>query len=143
MTIDQYSAAGGENHMDSVEEVGLAKMVLDTNPNPRYNIATYRYHDIKLADISALKYRVYDASVSSEVPYLNFNVSFDGNDTWQKRLVHLPGAAGNPSISPNTWTTVNAIDSGNAMWYWSGEMALHFGQSGITHLAILSILIQI
>lgn len=113
MTIDQFSAQGGENHMEAVAGVGAAKMVLH-DVLARYNIATYRYNDIKLADINVLSYRIYDGSASSETPYLHFNVDFNNSDTWQKRLVMVPSG-----VAANTWTTVDAIDGGSAMWTYS------------------------
>ena len=128
MTINQFIADGGINDIvTGPGGVGAAQMTLDngTNPTayptlkengkPRYNIATYRYKDVPLASISSLKYRIYDASVSAETPFLNFNVDFDNSDTWQNRLVMVP-----VGVVANTWTTVDAIDGGAALWTYSG-----------------------
>ncbi len=114
MTIDQFLGDGGENHMDEVAGVGSAKMVLH-EASARYNIATYKYSDIKLADIDELSYRIYDGSASSQTPYLHFNVDFNNSDTWQNRLVMVPSG-----VASETWATVDAIDGGSAMWTYSG-----------------------
>jgi len=114
MSIDQFSGDGGENRMEEVAGVEGAKMVLH-DATARYNIATYRYNDVKLADINVLSYSIYDGSVSGEMPYLHFNVDFNNTDTWQSRLVMVPSG-----VPVNTWTTVDAIDGGNALWTYSG-----------------------
>lgn len=125
MSIDEFAGTDGENHMEGIAGSGAAKMTLHSDPsNPRYNIATAQYGGVALSDISSLKYRIYDASASSETPFLNFNVDFDGSNTWQRRLVMVPTvAAGNDGVPADTWTTVDAIDGGSAMWTWSGYAA--------------------
>lgn len=113
MSINQFSGTGGVNDIVSgPEAVGAAQMTLHNDANARYNIATYQFKDVKLADISSLKYRIYDASASSQTPYLHFNVDFDNSDTWQRRLVQVP-----TGVSVNTWTEVNALVG---MWTLSG-----------------------
>jgi predicted ribosomally synthesized peptide with SipW-like signal peptide len=119
MTINQFATTGGTNTIVAGPgAVGAAQMILDNGTqspdydgsgdlgNPRYNIATYRYSDVKLADIGSLKYRIYDASVSSQTPYLHFNVDFNNSNTWQGRLVKVP-----TGVVVNTWTTVDALAS--------------------------------
>ncbi len=113
MTIDQF-APNGENHMDTIAGAEGAKMLL-ADASSRYNIATYKYKDVKLSDINSLKYRIYDGSASAETPYLHFNVDFVNNDTWQRRLVMVP-----TGVVANTWTTVDAIAGGTALWTYSG-----------------------
>lgn len=118
MTLNQY-APGGENNIGvGPEGVGAVKMLL--HDNSRYNIATYQFAGTPLASITNLRYRIYDASPSGETPYLHFNADFDGDDDWQSRLVMVPSATGNAGVPANTWTTVDAIDGGNALWCWSG-----------------------
>ncbi|QQR79177.1 MAG: hypothetical protein IPJ68_02795 [Candidatus Moraniibacteriota bacterium] len=123
MTTNQFAGTGGANEIVAgPDTVGAARFVLDngTDPlyigtnigNPRYNIATYKYKDVKLSDIGSLKYRIYDASASSQTPYLHFNVDFNNSDTWQRRLVQVP-----TGVAVNTWTTVDAL-AGN--WTYSG-----------------------
>lgn len=105
------------------EGTGSAQMsVLGTQ---RRNIATYQFKDIKLADITKLNFSTYsqlagDGSLglSERAPYLNFNVDFNNSDTWQKRLVFVPGQNG--VVTPDTWQTWDAIDGGNALWSYSG-----------------------
>ncbi len=113
MTLDQFSGTGGVNNIVAgpVAE-GAAQMTLDTGVNPRYNIATYRYNDVKLADIGSLNYRIYDADPSNGTPFFHFNVDFDNSDTWQRRLVQVP-----TGLVASTWTTVDALAG---MWNLSG-----------------------
>jgi hypothetical protein len=83
---------------------------------------------VKLSDISSLQYRVYDATSDGDTPYLHFNVSFDGNDTWQSRLVYVPS-----SLPVGAWTTVDAIQGGAAVWTYSGATwPLPLGGAGTT-----------
>jgi|GEM_PF-2071141 len=113
MTINQFSGTGGVNNfVTGPDSVGAAQMTLDTGTDPRYNIATYRYKNWKLADISSLKYRMYEPSPNGTLPYLHFNVDFNNSDTWQRRLVMVP-----TGVSPNTWTTVDALAGS---WHLSG-----------------------
>ena len=105
MTINQFSGTGGVNNVVAGPDgVGAAQMTLDTGVDPRYNIATYKYKDVKLSNITNLKYRVYDATADSDTPYLHLNVDFANNDTWQGRLVQVAAP-----LTPNTWTTVDAL----------------------------------
>jgi len=129
MSPNQFAADGGTNEIVTFMGRGAAKMVLDagtqlpdyggTNDlgNPRYNMATYRFAGTALADIDSLKYTIYDASPSSQTPYLNFNIDFDNSDTWQRRLVHVPQSG---TVPVGTWTEVDAIDGGNGLWVTSG-----------------------
>jgi predicted ribosomally synthesized peptide with SipW-like signal peptide len=115
MTINQFSGSGGVNDIvTGPAGVGSAQMTLH-DATGRYNIATYKYKDVKLSDIGSLRYRIYDDSASSETPFLHFNVDFANNDTWQKRLVMVP-----VGVAVDTWTTVDAINGGNAVWTYSG-----------------------
>ena len=52
--------------------------------------------------------------------YLNFNIDFDGSDTWQKRLVYLP--SDNGTVVPDSWQEWDVINGGNAVWRWSGNL---------------------
>ncbi len=108
MTLNQFSGSGGINDIVlGPGSTGSAQMLLH-DATGRYNIATYKYKDVKLSSITTLKYRIYDSSVSTETPYLHFNVDFVNNDTWQGRLVQIP-----TGVVANTWTTVDAL---SGMW---------------------------
>ncbi len=124
MTIDQFAANSGQNHMESVAGEEGAKMVLHDGSgpaNPRYNIATAQYGNVLLSTIGPLTYRIYDDSASAETPFLHFNVDFFNTGAFQSRLVMVPTiAAGNDGVPTDTWTTVDAIDGGTAMWTYSG-----------------------
>lgn len=133
MTINQFGPTGVNNIVPGPDSVGAAQMTLH-DALGRYNIATYKYKDVKLASIGTLKYRIYDASVSSETPFLHFNVDFNNSDTFQRRLVMVPTvAAGNLGVPVNTWTTVDAINGGNAVWLYSGNFwPAGIGEPGTT-----------
>jgi len=109
MTINQFSGNGGVNEIVAgPDSVGSAKMVLHSGEptDPRYNIATSQFGDTLLSDISSLKYRIYDASASSQAPYLHFNIDFFNTGAWQGRLVQVP-----TGVVEDTWTTVDALGS--------------------------------
>jgi predicted ribosomally synthesized peptide with SipW-like signal peptide len=113
MPINQFAGTGGVNDIVAGPSAeGAAQMTLDTGVNPRYNIATTKYGNVKLSDIGSLKYRIYDASASSETPFLNFNVDFNNSNVWQRRLVQVP-----TGVVANTWTTVDALAGS---WTYSG-----------------------
>lgn len=115
MTQNQFSGTGGVNSIVAGPgSFGAAQMTLDTGVNPRYNIATYKYKDVKLNTITSLKYQIYDVDPTNGTPFLNFNVDFNNSDTWQSRLVQVP-----TGLVANTWTTVDAINGGTTLWTWS------------------------
>lgn len=122
MTIDQFAGTSGQNHMELVAGEEGAKMVLDTGVDPRYNIATAQFGGTLLNTISPLNFRVYDAVADGDTPFLQFNVDFATTTVgagYQGRLTMQPGTGTNPALVAATWTTVDAINGGNAMWTWS------------------------
>lgn len=113
MSINQFAGDDGANEITAAAgSNGAAYMKLDTNLNPRYNIATYQFKDVQLASVSTLKYMINDVSASAETPYLHFNVDFANDDSWQRRLVQVP-----TGVVANTWTEVDALAG---MWTLSG-----------------------
>jgi Ca2+-binding RTX toxin-like protein len=91
----------------------------------RRNLATYQFSGVKLADITDLAYSTYNPSAgnggsTSRSGYLNFNVDFNGSDTWQKRLVFVPSVNG--TVTQNMWKQWDAINGGNAKWSYSGTV---------------------
>jgi len=112
MSLNQFSGGGGINDIVAgPDSVGAAQMQLD-DASSRYNIATFKYKNVKLSDIGSLNYRIYDDSASAQTPYLHFNVDFNNSDTWQNRLVQVP-----TGVVVDTWTTVNALAGS---WTYSG-----------------------
>ncbi|PIZ78277.1 MAG: hypothetical protein CO156_04185 [Candidatus Pacebacteria bacterium CG_4_9_14_3_um_filter_40_12] len=102
---------------------GLGSAKISVSGTQRRNIATYQFSGTKLADITELGFSTYNPSAgnggsANRSAFLNFNVTFDGNDTWQKRLVYVPNTNG--TVVQNSWQAWNAIDGGNALWTWSG-----------------------
>ena len=91
--------------------------------NEKYNLATSQFGGIPLADITSFAFSTYNPSVgnggdASRSGYLHFNVSFDGLNTWQSRLLYVP--RDNGDVDQNTWQEWDAIDGGNALWRWFG-----------------------
>ncbi|MDQ5922324.1 MAG: Flg new 2 protein [Patescibacteria group bacterium] len=104
---------------------GTGSAQMSVTGTQRRNIATYQFKDVKLADIKTLTFSTYSQlagdgalGLSERAPYLHFNVDFLNNDTWQKRLVYVPGMNG--AVISDTWQTWDAINSGNALWVYSG-----------------------
>ena len=100
---------------------GSVEFVLAANPADRKNMATYQFSGTVLSTISAMSYGAYSVSGvagPNESPFFNFNVDFDGSDTWQRRLVYVPSANG--AVAQDTWNEHDMIDGGAALWTWSG-----------------------
>lgn len=106
---------------------GSAQMTLSAAFN-RIALATYQFAGIPLADITELKYGAY-SSAGTGAPALEFNVDFNDPsfapaDSWQHRLLYLPGE-GNTPPAAGTWTDIDAL---NGNWSWSG-LTGHGGSS--------------
>ncbi|MFA7310082.1 MAG: right-handed parallel beta-helix repeat-containing protein, partial [Candidatus Paceibacterota bacterium] len=103
--------------------LGSGSVQISVTGSQRRNLATYQFAGTALSSITDLKFNTYNPSTGNpgsvnRSGYLQFNISFDGNDTWQKRLVYLPSQNG--TITQNTWKEWDAINAGNALWSWSG-----------------------
>ena len=102
---------------------GAGSAQISVSGTQRRNLATYLFSGVALADITTLKFSTYNTSdgnggSANRSAYLNFNVDFDGRDTWQKRLVYLPSQNG--TVEQDAWQEWDAIDGGDALWSWSG-----------------------
>ncbi len=102
---------------------GSDSVQISVSGTQRRNLATYQFRGTPLALITTLAYSTYNPSAgnsgsANRSGYLQFNVSFDGVDTWQRRLVYIP--ADNGTVVQNSWKEWNAIDGGNALWRYSG-----------------------
>ena len=89
----------------------------------RRNLATYQFAGIKLMNFGVLAYSTYNPSAgnggsANRSGYLNFNVTFNGIDTWQRRLIFIP--SDNGVVLQNQWQEWDLIDGGNALWRYSG-----------------------
>ncbi len=101
---------------------GSSNITLDA-VNTRTDIATYAFSSTTLSSIATLKFSAYSHSGvagATESPYLVFNVTFNGADNFQKRLVYVP--SNNGAVPQDTWNTFDAINGGNAMWVYSGSV---------------------
>lgn len=104
---------------------GAGSAQISTIGTGRPNLATFRFKDTPLSEITVLRYSTYNPSAgnggsSQRSGYLQFNVSFDGTDTWQRRLVYVP--ATNATVVQDTWKEWDAIDGGAARWRHSGPV---------------------
>jgi hypothetical protein len=102
---------------------GSGSVEISVTGAQRRNLATYQFAGTALADITQLKFSTYNPSAGNggspnRSGYLNFNVSFDGNDTWQRRLFYVPSQNG--TVLQDTWQQWDAIAGGTALWGWSG-----------------------
>ncbi|MBI4317480.1 MAG: hypothetical protein HY675_03240 [Chloroflexi bacterium] len=103
--------------------MGLGGTQISVSGTQRRNLATYRFSGTRLADITTLAFSTYNPSAGNGGPanrsgYLNFNVDFNGSDTWQRRLVFTPPPG---QIVQNLWQEWDAIKGGSALWHYSGS----------------------
>ncbi|MEZ5017235.1 MAG: hypothetical protein R2800_09300 [Flavipsychrobacter sp.] len=101
---------------------GSGSAQISVSGSQRRNLATYQFAGTPLASISVLAFSTYNPSAgnggaANRSAYLNFNVDFDGSDTWQRRLIFTPPSG---AVSQDTWQEWDCIDNGNAVWRWSG-----------------------
>lgn len=103
--------------------MGTGGVRISVSGTQRRNLATYQFSGTPLANITTLRFSTYNPSAgnggsAARSGYLQFNVDFNGSDTWQRRLVYLPGDNG--AIVQNSWQEWDAVNSGNAVWRYSG-----------------------
>ena len=104
--------------------LGTGGVRISVTGSQKRNLATYQFSGTPLADISTLKYSTYNPSAgnggggSNRSGYFQFNVDFNGSDTWQRRLVFLP--SDNGGVTPDSWKEWDTINGGNAVWRYSG-----------------------
>jgi hypothetical protein len=106
--------------------LGGGSAQISVSGTQRRNLATYMFRDVSLSDITEMSFVTYNPSAgngggATRSAFLNFNVSFDGTDTWQRRLTFVPTQ--NDTVLQDTWQEWDAIDGGNALWGWSGFVA--------------------
>ena len=105
--------------------IGTGSAQISVSGTQRKSLATFQFAGTLLNSITTLKFSTYNpssgngGSVSSS-GFLGFNVDFNGSDTWQNRLIFTPPAA---EVAQDTWQEWDAIQSGSALWTWSGLTA--------------------
>lgn len=119
----------------STPPAGSDSVQISVSGTQRRNLATYQFSGTPLADITELKFSTYNPSAGNggsvnRSGYLNFNVDFDGSDTWQRRLVYVPSQNG--TVVQDSWQEWDAINSGDAMWAYSGATWPVTGEPGTT-----------
>ena len=116
--------------------LGSGSAQMTATGTERHNLATYGFKNVPLRDISGLSFSTYSqslnngATTSEQAPYLNFNVDFNNSDTWQRRLIFVPGDNG--TVSLDTWQNWDAIAGGAAQWRYSGAVWPGTSDSGST-----------
>ncbi len=104
---------------------GAGSAQMSASGTQRRNLATYQFSGTPLANITTLRYSTYNPSAGNgggspnRSGYLQFNVDFNGTDTFQRRLVFLP--SDNGTVTQNTWKEWDAVNGGNALWRYSGS----------------------
>lgn len=114
---------------------GTGSAQISVSGTQRRNLTTYQFAGIPLASITSMQYTTYNPSAgngggANRSAYINFNVDFNGSDTFQRRLTFVP--ANNGGVVPDSWKSWDAINSGNAMWTYSGPTWPMTATSGFT-----------
>lgn len=115
--------------------LGTGSAQIGVSGSQRRNLATYQFAGTPLADINTLRYSTYNASATNgghpnAAGYLQFNVDFNGSDTWQSRMLFLP--ADNGVITQNAWQEWDTIGNGTTLWRYSGGTWPGTGTPGTT-----------
>lgn len=121
--------------------LGTGSAQISVTGTQRRNLATYQFSGTKLGDITTLMFSTYNPSAgnggsATRSAYLNFNVDFNGTDTWQRRLVFVPNQNG--AVTQDTWKAWDAIQGGNAKYTYSGTTwptpvtGPHAGMAGVS-----------
>ncbi|MBI5288158.1 MAG: hypothetical protein HY873_04220, partial [Chloroflexi bacterium] len=119
----------------AIPAFGTGSAQISVTGTQRRNLASYQFAGTPLADITALSFRTYNPSAgnggsASRSAYLNFNVDFNGSDTWQRRLVFVPSVNG--TVTQDNWKEWDAIAGGSALWSYSGPTWPVTGGAGTT-----------
>ncbi|MBK9214364.1 MAG: carboxypeptidase regulatory-like domain-containing protein [Chloracidobacterium sp.] len=103
---------------------GTGSAQTSVSGSQRRNLATYQFAGTPLAAIGTLKFSTYNPSAgnggaANRSGYLQFNVDFDGSDTWQRRLLFQPAING--TVIQDTWQEWDTIGDGTKLWHYSGS----------------------
>lgn len=115
--------------------MGDGSAQMSVSGTQRRNLATYQFSGTKLSDITELKFSTYNPSAgnggsATRSAYLNFNIDFNGTDTWQRRIAYVPNQNG--TVQQDQWQEWDAIDGGAAQWSYSGPTWPVTGEPGST-----------
>lgn len=119
----------------STAPLGAGSVQMSVSGTQRKNLATYQFSGTPLSSITKLAFSTYNPSAgnggsSTRSGYLQFNVDFNGTDTWQRRLTFVP--ANNGTVVQDSWQEWDVIAGGNAAWTYSGAVWPGTGISGFT-----------
>jgi hypothetical protein len=100
-----------------------------TATNEGLVLGTYAHAGTPLAALTTLKYSTYRSTPGSGVqaPALQFNVDFDGSDTWQGRLVFEPYQTPGNTVVTGEWQEWDAL--AGRWWATRAPYNSQFGQS--------------
>jgi len=105
--------------------LGSGSAQISVSGTQRRVLATYQFGGTPLSSITSLRFSTFNPSAgngegvgSQRSGYLNMNIDFDGSNTWQKRIAFVP--AQNGTVTQDSWKEWDAINSGNALWSYSG-----------------------
>ncbi len=103
--------------------LGTGSAQVTVSGERRCSLATFQFSGTPLAAIDTLAYSTYNPSAGNggsptRSGYLQFNVDFNGTDTWQRRLLYLPNDNG--TVIQNNWQEWDTINGGAALWRYSG-----------------------
>jgi hypothetical protein len=102
---------------------GVGSAQISVSGTQRRDLGSYGFAGTPLASITTMSFSTYNPSAgnggsATRSAYLEFNVDFDGTNTWQKRILFLP--TDNGTVTQNTWKEWDVINGGNAWWRYSG-----------------------
>ncbi len=125
--------ASGSGHFvngPGTPPAGRGSALLSVDGTGREAIATLSYQGLRLSTLSRLQYSTYQAFSGSpnETLTLAFDVDYDATDSstaYQGRLVYVPAADPNNTITSHAWQTWNTTN-GSVAWYSSGTGASQY-----------------
>ncbi len=105
--------------------LGNGSAQISVTGTQRRNLATYQFSGTVLSTINTLKFSTYNPSAgnggsATRSGYLQFNVDFNGTDTWQRRIGFVPSQNG--TVIQDQWQEWDAINGGAALWFYSGSV---------------------
>ncbi|GEM_PF-1606975 len=84
-----------------------------SDPSNKMDVGTYKFAGTALKDIAKIGYSSYNTSPSNAKTYIQFNVDFNGSNTWQNRLTYIP------ATSNGAWQQNEGVQNGAGLWQWS------------------------
>jgi hypothetical protein len=133
--IDAINSGLGSFVSNPGSATGSGSVQISVTGAQRRNLTTYGFSGTPLSGITAFAFSTYNPSAgnggsATRSAYVNFNVDFDGTDSWQRRLVYVPRTNG--IVVQDSWQVWDLLDGGNALWTHSGATWPNTLDSGST-----------